>query len=36
MPAPNPNAKKPILAAEDISNQMTTDATVANNKTRLT
>ena len=37
MPAPNPNAKKPIFTAEDVSDQMTTDETVANkrNKTAM-
>ena len=32
MPAPYPRAKKPILAAVDTSDQITTDETVANNR----
>ena len=32
IPAPYPNAKKPILAAVDTSDQITTDETVANNR----
>ena len=32
MPAPYPNAKKPILAAMDTFDQITTDETVANNR----
>jgi len=37
MPAPYPKAKKPILAAVDISAQMTTEETAANkrNKTAI-
>jgi len=34
MPAPNPNAKRPILTAEAISDQITTDETVANNRNK--
>jgi len=37
MPAPYPKAKKPILAAVDMSDQMTIDETTANkrNKTAI-
>ena len=34
MPAPYPNAKKPILAAVDTSDQITTDETVANSRNK--
>ena len=35
MPAPYPKAKKPILAAVDTSDQITTDETVANNRNSI-
>jgi hypothetical protein len=35
MPAPYPKAKKPILAAVDISAQIITDETVANNRNSI-